>query len=187
MTRVMKGSGPKGGKPKLVCTRAKVGAGCEYRALDLPAIEDAIRERLVLLLAEAPSGDEAIDAHVDALRSELAGIDESLSILIDELMERGRSPALSAKLADLEEAKADTDERLNAALSRQSAASPVSQERRQRELLDALDGPVETLNAKLRSVFSRVVPDHRDGNLRFTFLDGSEGPLVVVFAWRKAA
>ena len=75
---------------------------------------------------------------------------------------------------------------LSAALSRQAAASPMSQERRRRELLDALEGPVETLNAKLRGVFSRVVPDHRDGNLHFTFLDGSEGPLGVVFAWPKA-
>jgi hypothetical protein len=187
MTRVMKGSGPRGGKPKLVCTRAKVGAGCEYRSLDLPTIEDAIRQGLVFLLAETPSGDEAIDAQVEALRSELRGVDESISILIDELTERGRSPALSAKLTDLEKTKAITEERLSAALSRQAAASPMSQERRRRELLDSLEGPVETLNAKLRGVFSRVVPDHRDGNLHFRFLDGSEGPLGVVFAWPKAA
>ena len=57
MTRVFKGSGPKGGRPKLVCTRAKTGAGCQYVALNLETLEQAIREGLPRLIDEAPSGD----------------------------------------------------------------------------------------------------------------------------------
>jgi hypothetical protein len=92
MTRVMKGSGPKGGRPRLVCTRAKVGAGCQYVALDLVNVETALREGLARILNEAPSGDDKVDAEVDALRAELERTEAGLSILIDELVERGRFP-----------------------------------------------------------------------------------------------
>ncbi len=99
MTRVMKGSGSKAGNPKLVCTRAKIGAGCEYHAIDLPNLERVIREGLTRVLEDAPSGDASIDAEVQALVAELEGVEAGISALIDELIERGRSPALSSAIA----------------------------------------------------------------------------------------
>ena len=87
-------SGPKGGKAKLVCLRAKPGAGCQYAALDLASLETAIREGLPQLLDSAPSGDPAVDAAVDLLRHELENVEAGLSHLIDELQDRGRSSAL---------------------------------------------------------------------------------------------
>jgi hypothetical protein len=183
MTRVMKGQGPKGGKPKLVCTRAKAGAGCEYHALDLPEIERAIREGLDRVLEEAPSGNAAADAEVEALRQELERTDAGISALIDELRERGRSPALSVALAEEEKRKAEAEERLRAALILQEAVSPISVERRRAELSAALSEPVGVLNARLRGVFAAVLPDHRDGGVYFRFHSGVLSAVSLVFGW----
>ncbi len=180
MTRVMKGNGPKGGKPKLICTRAKRGAGCEYHAIDLPTLERALREGLGRVLEDAPSADEAVDAEVRSSAHDLEAIETPH---FGELMERGRSPALSSALANLEARKAEAAAKLRDAVSRQSSVSPASQERRRAELYDALTGPVDVLNAKLRGVFGRVLPDHRDGRVYFRWLDGSESGASLVFGW----
>jgi DNA invertase Pin-like site-specific DNA recombinase len=189
MTRVMKGSSRKGGRPKLVCTKAKVGAGCQYVALDLPSLEKAIRDGLPKVLDGAPSGDPSVDADVDRLRAELGNVEAGLSAVIDELQERGRSPALSAALVESEALKEEVEARLDEAIRRQTAASPASQERRRKELWDALNAPAATpaatLNAQLRAVFKRVLPDWRDGRVRFRWTDGAESGDAVVFAWPR--
>jgi DNA invertase Pin-like site-specific DNA recombinase len=187
MTRVFKGSGPKGGRPKLVCTRAKTGAGCKYVALDLETLEQAIREGLPRLIDEAPSGDPHIDAEVDRLRYEVEIAEDGLSALIEELTTRGRSPVLSRALVEQEGLKDALEAQLQAAVDRQTAASPAAQERRRRELLAALDGgaTAETLNAKLRAVFARVLPDWRDGRVRFRWIGGEDCAAALVFASPK--
>ena len=187
MTRVFKGSGPKGGRPKLVCTRAKTGAGCQYVALNLETLEQAIREGLPRLIDEAPSGDPQIDAEVDRLRYEVEIAEDGLSALIEELTTRGRSPVLSRALVEQEGLKDALEAQLQAAVDRQTAASPAAQERRRRELLAALEGgaTAETLNARLRAVFARVLPDWRDGRVRFRWTGGEDCAETLVFAWPK--
>ena len=185
MTRVFKGSGPKGGKPKLVCVRAKQGAGCQYVTIDLPTLDAAIREGLPKVLDSAPSGDPSIDAEVDSLRYELEGIEAGLSHLIDELQDRGRSPALSVAIIEQEALKVPLEAKLGEAIARQTRASPASQERRRRELEASLGATAEVLNAKLRATIGRVLPDWRDGHVRFRWLDGSEAVESLVFAWPK--
>jgi DNA invertase Pin-like site-specific DNA recombinase len=185
MTRVMKGTPTKGGKPKLVCTRAKVGAGCQYVAIDLPTLEAVIREELPRILDSAPSGDPSIDAEVDSLRHELEGFEAGLSHLIDELQDRGRSPALSAAITHQEALKGQLEAKLDEAIARQTRASPASQERRRRELLAALGATAEVLNVRLRGTFARVLPDWRDGHVRFRWTDGSEAVDSLMFAWPK--
>jgi DNA invertase Pin-like site-specific DNA recombinase len=185
MTRVFKGSGPKGGKPKLVCTRAKTGAGCQYVALDLPSLETAIREGLPQVLDSAPSGDPSIDAEVDSLRYELENVEAGLSHLIDELQDRGRSPALSAAIIESEKAKREFEAKLDEAIARQTRASPASQERRRRELEASLGATAEQLNVRLRGAFARVLPDWRDGRVRFRWTGGEDCAVALVFAWPK--
>jgi DNA invertase Pin-like site-specific DNA recombinase len=185
MTRVMKGTATKGGRPKLVCTRAKVGAGCQYVALDLPSLETAIREGLPRVLDSAPSGDPSIDAEVDLLRYELENVEAGLSHLIDELQDRGRSPALSAALIEQEALKGPLEAKLDEAIARQTRASPASQERRRRELEASLGATAEVLNARLRGTFARVLPDWRDGHVRFRWMDGTESVESLMFAWPK--
>jgi hypothetical protein len=68
------------------------------------------------------------------------------------------------------------------AIARQLRASPTAQERRRRELEASLDAPVETLNARLRGTFARVLPDWRDGKVRFRWINGDESGTSLVFA-----
>ena len=185
MTRVFKGSGPKGGNPKLVCTRAKVGAGCQYVTIDLPTLDAAIREGLPRILDSAPSGDPAVDDEVDRLRHELEGFEAGLSHLIDELQDRGRSPALSSAIIEQEALKGQLEAKLDEAIARQTRASPASQERRRRELEASLDAPAEQLNVRLRGTFARVLPDWRDGRVRFRWTGGEDCAEMLVFAWPK--
>ena len=185
MTRVMKGTATKKGRAKLVCTRAKVGAGCQYVAIDLQTLETAIREGLPRILDSAPSGDPAVDDEVDRLRYELEGFEAGLSHLIDELQDRGRSPALSTAIAHQEALKGQLEAKLDEAIARQTRASPASQERRRRELEASLDATAEQLNSRLRGTFARVLPDWRDGHVRFRWLDGSETGGSLMFAWPK--
>ena len=185
MTRVMKGTATKGGRPKLVCTRAKVGAGCQYVTIDLPSLEQAIREGLPRVLDSAPSGDPSIDAEVDSLRHELEGFEAGLSHLIDELQDRGRSPALSTAIAHQEALKAQLEAKLDAAIERQTRASPVAQERRRKELEASPDATAEVLNVRLRGTFARVLPDWRDGKVRFRWIGGEMCGVEVMFAWPR--
>jgi DNA invertase Pin-like site-specific DNA recombinase len=183
MTRVHKG--PNGGKPKLVCTRAKVGAGCQYVAIDLPSLETAIREGLPQVLDSAPSGDPSIDAEVDLMRYELENVEAGLSHLIDELQDRGRSPALSSAIIEQEALKGQLEAKLDEARARQTRASPASQERRRRELEASLGATAEQLNVRLRSTFARVLPDWRTGRVAFRWIGGEDCAVALVFAWPK--
>jgi hypothetical protein len=70
-------------------------------------------------------------------------------------------------------------------VDRQSAASPAAQERRRRELLASLGATAEILNAKLRAVFARVLPDWRDGRMRFRWTGGEDCGESIMFAWTR--
>jgi hypothetical protein len=125
---------------------------------------------------------------VERLRYELESIKEGLSHLIDELADRGRSQALSAAIAEQEALRDALDAQLQAAVDRQTSASPAAQERRRRELLAALEDPeatAETLNARLTGTFARVLPDWRDGRVRFRWTAGEDCAETLVFAWPK--
>jgi hypothetical protein len=156
-------------------------------ALDLPSLETAIRVGLLRVLDSAPSGDPSIDAEVDSLRYELEGFEASLSHLIDELQDRGRSSALSTAIIEQEALKGQLEAKLDEAIARQTRASPASQERRRRELEASLGATAEVLNVRLRGTFARVLPDWRDGHVRFRWMDGAESGELLMFAWPRKA
>jgi hypothetical protein len=63
---------------------------------------------------------------------------------------------------------------------------PATKKRRWCELLDAIEGPVDVLNARLRGVFGRVLLDHRDRRVHFRRLDWSESGVSLMFGWPTA-
>lgn len=75
MTRVYKGKARKAGPPKLVCTRAKAGAGCQYHSVPLPKVEQAIFDKIENIVADVPagSGAEELDRRVFELKNSVAG------------------------------------------------------------------------------------------------------------------
>ena len=108
-----------------------------------------------------------MDAEVDRLRLELVNVENGLDAVIDELRERGRSPALSAALVESEARKDEVEARLVEAVARQARASPASQERRRADLAAHLGAPAGVLNVKLRAVFGA----------RLAGLEGWKGPV----------
>lgn len=185
MTRVYKGTAAKAGAPKLVCTRAKAGAGCVYKSVPLPQVERAIFSHPELALRDVPAGQGAaeLDREAEDLEGTIAGTVEHLRDLEAAGAATGRAVVarlarLRAELATLEAALADLNER------RRLVDHGLVRARAER-LYDAIEsrdgderGPI---NAALRLVFSGVVVDYRTGDLRFQWKQGGE--TVLRYAW----
>src|SRR5471032_189288 len=103
MTRVTKGSGAKAGRPYLVCSKAKGGAGCEYRTVRLDDVEDAIRHSYDQLADSLQAyGSEGLAKDLQNLEASVMIGEDQIAELLDALQEVGRSPALIKRLRELE-------------------------------------------------------------------------------------
>lgn len=185
MTRVTKGSGPKGGKPFLVCVKAKQGAGCVYRSVRMDLIEEALVGYAGMIVGEAP----APDAEGDLLK-ELQGMWFALSEMGDQIETltdayvSSRSPAIQEKLRKAE-AKRETLEEAHRALTErvESVQGPLLRKRLDRVLqaLGAVPLDIEEANLALRAVLSKVVVDYRSGCLGLEWKHGgqSSGPMFL--------
>jgi DNA invertase Pin-like site-specific DNA recombinase len=189
MTRVYKGGGPKGGKPKLVCTQAKLGAAAHgYRAVDLPTLEEAFRrDWQALLLADVPAGERgvAMDDDFNRLEATVSALEDHLQELLEiEAQQRSRAvvvrivkleaeiETLRAELADLGEQRAVADGGLM--VTRAGALAD--------RLADEENPPAPAeINGLLRTLFSGVVVDYREGFLRFQWRQG--GSSDVMYGW----
>jgi DNA invertase Pin-like site-specific DNA recombinase len=184
MTRVTKGNTSKAGKPKLVCTRAKAGAGCEYRSVDLEAVETALIAGVDRAASEAPGPDEGIAEQVRQVEKEIAGTEDGLEGLLDALQRAPDSQALVDRLGSLE---ADLM-RLRSShqdLLRQSLlADPRGYLRRQAAAVEVLKvEPIDRAraNAALRAAVERIVVGYQDGVLEIHWL--GDGVSVIQFGW----
>lgn len=187
MTRVSKGSRAKAGAPKLVCTRAKVGAGCEYHSVPLPMVEAAILSKPWFAVRDIPAGQAGGDLDREALSLEnnIAGTVEHMTELA-EALEAHPSRAGAARLAKLEQELATMQAALEAVEERRRLADHGLVRARAERLFEAIEacdgvdrGPV---NGALRALFSGVVVDFRSGELIFQWKQG--GVAVLPYAWR---
>ena len=172
MTRVTKGSGPKAGRPYLVCARAKAGAGCLYRAVPMDDVEQAIVDRFWIIAATPPADPDAQGERLGALQADLeaagAAVERLTSaIALDPL------PSLVAKLrqteAERETARAAVEV---AAAARVAASTPMERTRRVAELKAALEAANlnrEKVNSLLRQCFSYVTVDYEQAGLFFAW------------------
>ncbi len=185
MTRVSKGSGSKAGQPYLVCTKAKAGAGCVYRTVKLPAVEDALVAKARELLADIPAGRTRAecDDEIATLDSEIAGAEEKLWQLSDALSS-SPSAAGAALMAEteadirrLQEARADSAEArrlLDGGLI--DARSRALDEATAAYAQDP-DAPREPITGALRVLFSNIVVDYEAGRLVFEWKHGGTSTL----------
>lgn len=182
MTRVMKGSGPKAGRPKLVCTRAKTGAGCQYHAVDLGHAEYALVRDAARLVATAPSGDTSVDDRLSSVEAALNVLDDQIENLVNALS-AGPSMALSARLRDMEAEKEALEQEQKELLER--LAGPLMAKK-----LDELEAALTAnpldkskANTLLRQVLSGVTVNYRSGTLDLLWKNG--GVSSVIFGWPK--
>jgi hypothetical protein len=188
MTRVTKGSRSKAGRPKLVCTRAKVGVAKHYHAVPLDAVQDAIFAKPAWLVESIPAGNrgEQLDAEVRRIQGTVAGTEEHLRDLMEEADARP-SQAIASRIAKVG-AELDT---LRAQLEafeeqRRVVDGGLVHERAVRltqALRDYNGGPVDAINAAMRVLFEGVVVDHRTGQLHFHWRQGGVSTLPYAFSF----
>lgn len=191
MTRVMKGSGPKGGKPKLVCTRAKSGAADHpYRSVELAKLHDAFALHWQELTHDIPAGraGEGIDEEHAALLAAIDGTIDQLAEL-EAAYRRKPSSVLASRMRALEASvrsyRADA-ERLDyerGLVDHGLATARVDALHAAMETEDDGEGRMDLakVNAALRAVFEGITVDYRTGTLRFRWRQGGETEFV--YAW----
>jgi DNA invertase Pin-like site-specific DNA recombinase len=185
MLRVMKGSTPKGGVPKLVCTKAKAGAGCTYHAVRLPELERGLIDNAVKL-GNPPVADDNLAEQIRDADAALTALHEQIESLTDTI-ERRPSEALSRRLAQRESEAAQVKDSLQALRARAAdAESRVVRHRATRlcELLTRLKsdpGAIAAANAALRECVDSIVVRYTTGELVLNWRHGVSSSLH--FAW----
>lgn len=183
MTRVSKGATVRAGRPYLVCARAKVGAGCRYRAVKLEEAEEALIRNAGWLLATAPSGDASVDDRIKDVELQASVLSDQINTLVTELAEQP-SPAVRARLAEYEGLLEQLRSEERDLWALHGTVSGPSLQSRIDDLLVSLEAePVvhELTNALMRQVFSKVVVNYVTGRLEFEWRQG--GSTDVMFAW----
>lgn len=178
MTQVVKG---RRSKPVLVCSKAKVGAGCEYHSIRVSDVWAALSDPL--LTAEAPIGSDETRRQWERLEAERLGAHEHVANLAKAIAGGGPSAALRSHLAEAERDLADLEARSRALASQVMAETPNSVKRRLEALQAALEAPETTaaeLNARLRenlraAVIQPASPDEGTAaSITFQWLHGGE-------------
>ncbi|MDO3576656.1 recombinase family protein [Ralstonia pseudosolanacearum] len=180
MTRVTKGAGPRGGKPKLVCTKAKAGAGCQYHAVALDNVETAIVENASYITGNVPSGREGLDDDLDAAEVRIAATQDEIENLLSVLAS-APSAAVAQRVQDLEVAlEALRTERDSLADQLIAANGPLLGKRADdlRVALEASPLDRAKANAALRLLLSSVTVDYEHGKLVLEWKHGGVSEIV---------
>jgi hypothetical protein len=181
MTRVYKG--PRGGKPKLVCSAAKVRAGCVYESVNVDDVEQAISDDIEYIVGTAPVGDEHWDRALEQLEVLRGAIADQLDNVAEAIAIGGDSARLREQLRWLEAERERRDKEHEALIEKIASASRPSIEHRLAELerLVKSEADKAAINATLRQLLKAVVVDRERGNLRLDWAHGGETSLT--FAW----
>lgn len=184
MTRVCKGPSAKAGKPYLVCARAKLGAGCAYRAVHQEAVEKALIENIGYICANAPSGIQDLDERLEKVELQIEALGEMIENVLDAIANRP-SAALATKLRELEDQQEVLQQEKRELASQYTAASSPLVEKRLEDVkkvlsAEAVDRP--RANALLRQVFNDITVNWKSGALELEWKHGGEA-MTIPFAW----
>jgi DNA invertase Pin-like site-specific DNA recombinase len=179
MTRVTRGPGNRAGKPTLVCSRAKSGAGCRYRSVSQSAVETALIDGLPdHLLGSLPAGGSELDLAkvISDTETAVAAAEIRLTRLLHDIETGGSSPRLS-RVVRTTEAELEQDRaRLSKLRDERDAFARRTLERRASNLYDAISyRPIypPQVNALLRQLFASVTVDYPNGDLVLNWRHGA--------------
>jgi len=185
MTRVDKGSRS---RPRLVCAKAKVGAGCKYRSILLNRVVAALTDDGAWWVGNAPRGSDEARRDWEALDAEREGSHEAISRLTQELARGGGSIAIAAALREEEGRLHDLEaatERLSVRLARETPKGIIARLESLQAVLSTMPFEPEAANRKLRENLSTVTVwpgDEEDGSapsLDFHWLQGGETSIPI--------
>jgi hypothetical protein len=183
MTRVTKGSEAKGGPPYFVCTRAKQGAGCVYRAVRVSNVHDCILREASFLVGTAPSGQAGLDEEWQRVSDQRDAIDFAIGNLLDELGRGGESRPIRQRLDALQLERDNATGQMtelseHIATTSSSFVAPAvdAMGKALADGIEAIDIP--KANAAIRRVVNTVTVDYRTGQLVFSWAQGGESRLT---------
>lgn len=169
MTRVQKG---KKSLPSFVCTRAKAGAGCEYKSVRYQWVEDRLLRILPHLIRDREGLEEIeeVEDRIAILRDAIQECREQIEEAVDALLEL-RSPALAERLRSLENELPGMQAELVALEGhREVMAGPLVGSRIEKAIA-TLQAPESgeldkaAVNVALRSLFRRAVINWPEGTV----------------------
>jgi|HubBroStandDraft_1064217.scaffolds.fasta_scaffold79565_1 DNA invertase Pin-like site-specific DNA recombinase len=188
MTRVSKGSRKKAGPPKLVCAKAKAGAGCEYHGVRQAAVEKALLDAAATL-GNPPAPDEDLTDSIKGVSGSIAELEAYIEALTDQI-ERKPSAALSKRLAareaQIEKMRADL-KALEQRAADSSSAVVMHRAARLRDCLRRLKqhpGEIAAANSALRECIESVTVSYPTGQLILKWRHGVTSTLM--YSWPEA-
>ncbi|WP_050596199.1 recombinase family protein [Mesorhizobium sp. WSM1293] len=191
MTRVNKG-GKKGGRPYLVCTKAKAKAGCDSRhKVPIDRIEGAIIQNAGWLNATLPATDEALQTKYERATAADDAVNDEIERLVGAVAKLGArsSRALLDRLHQNEAARedirrtiADLEGRIAETLTNRVQVTAA-------QFVDAAEAEeprdVALINAILRQLFTKVEVDWPSGRLWFHWKHAAGQTTDFMYAWPK--
>ncbi|MBY5417661.1 recombinase family protein [Rhizobium leguminosarum] len=183
MTRVNKG-GRKGGKPYLVCTKAKVGAGCRYKQVKLEAIEEAVVSLGTYLHHLTPSPNAENEAKYRDMLLQDEVVEAQIQNLVEAVAQGDTSKAIAKAIAGKEAEL----ERIRQELKQlgQRVADTITNriENTVAEFCSLTeDGDIAKINATLRQLFDKAVVDYDTGYLRLYWRHTEATPVEVLYTF----
>lgn len=188
MTRVMKGSVKKSGRPKLVCTSAKARAGCEYHSINLIQAEAAFTSNIRWIADTCPSGEYDLDEQIRQTEASIGILQDTIDTLVEELLraeKRGRSVEAIRDRLDIETETLEVEkQRLGHLEDRAAIASRKTVQRRVAEMEAAITAhPFDKAkaNTTMRQCFDQVVVNFKSGMIELYWKHG--GDTQFSFMW----
>jgi DNA invertase Pin-like site-specific DNA recombinase len=174
------------GRTYLVCTAAKSGQGCKFKAVRYERVEEAFLRDARRVIADAPAGntDTTLDGEINNASLGVDALGDVIQNVMEAIQQGGRSAALLNRLRELEEERDECKKQLGELLERREAVGGPLLASKLRTLEDALAAERmdrSVVNVNLRQVFSSVVADRRSGQLTLKWKHGGESS--VFFAW----
>ncbi|PDT48643.1 site-specific recombinase, DNA invertase Pin [Sinorhizobium fredii] len=185
MTRINKGSGTKQGRPYLVCSRAKVGAGCDYKQVRMENVEHAIFYHVEELLGGLPSPHEGLQSKWEILLDHRGVIHEEIERLVEAIARAGHSRALLSRLRRMEHERDEIGKKLEEIEELIADSLTNRVQNTVKELVSRTqdeERDVAKINATMRQLFSKVVVDYREGQLWFHWKHAEGEQTGVVYA-----
>lgn len=185
MTRINKG-GKKGGRPYLICTKAKAGAGCNYRKVRLDHITQAIIDNTDYLIGQLPSPEADLQARWERLSLGYDVMRDEIERLVQAIAEAGHSTALLDRLRATEAERDRIGNELSAVESRMADTLTNRVANAGTTLLDVVgEQPLDIpkANALLRQLFEKVVVEYGGGSLVFHWKHAPGEATSIVYGW----
>lgn len=166
----------------LVCSKAKRGAGCVYKTVRYDQVQAAVYRVLPDLWKGVDTGNEGLDAELDAIESLAESIHQQIETLLDNLS-YGRNESLLGRIRVLEgELEKLNNQRMELIRDGSNANSDAIRNRLRKLGTEDDKTPGET-NEALRQALRLVEVDYDRGDLSFVFRNGSVAN--IAYSWPK--